>query len=307
MSCYRPLQAYRSFNKKTENGKAYITFNPTDAGFHYEKVFLPCGQCIGCRIDRSRQWALRCVHEASLHSDNCFITLTFDDAHLNVSGSLIKSDFQNFMKRLRFKFRDVRIRFFHCGEYGSQLSRPHHHAALFGFDFPDKVLWSVRDGIKLFRSAILEELWPYGFSTVGGLSYESAAYIARYCTKKVNGEKSRLHYCTVDDETGEMTELEPEYITMSRRPGIARDWIEEHIDDVYPKDFVTHKGRKYRPPKYYDKIYDVKYPDSFLKIKKIRLTNMRQSADNNTYERLAVRERVQKAKFKSLKREYERV
>ena len=120
---------------------------------------MPCGQCIGCRLERSRQWAIRCVHEASLWPDNCFVTLTFDDDNIISSGSLVKADFQKFMKRLRKRFGKG-VRYFHCGEYGDLLGRPHHHACLFNFSFPDRYLWSSSGGVNLYRSPTLEELWP---------------------------------------------------------------------------------------------------------------------------------------------------
>ena len=206
MPCYKPLHAFRSLDKKTKNGKTAIFFKRADAGNLSLRIDLPCGQCIGCRIDRSRDWALRCVHEASSFTYNCFVTLTFDDVHLNHRGSLVKSDFQKFMKRLRKRYDGIDavsrpdgsvhfpIRYFHCGEYGSLLSRPHHHACLFNFDFPDKELWSTRSGVRLFRSESLERLWPFGFCTIGEVTWESAAYVARYVTKKVTGKDAASHY-----------------------------------------------------------------------------------------------------------------
>ena len=100
------------------------------------------------------------------------------------------------------------VRFFHCGEYGELLYRPHYHACLFGFDFSDKVLWSTRGGVRLYRSKILEKLWTFGFSTIGDVTFESAAYVARYCTKKITGDKADEHY----------NGRSPEYVTMSRPP-----------------------------------------------------------------------------------------
>ncbi len=207
MSCFHPLSAYRLLTRKTPNGKSVIAFNSKSVNnLPFEEINLPCNQCIGCRIERSRQWAIRCIHEASLFQNNCFITLTFSDSNLDEQGSLMKSDFQKFVKRLRKKFQGKErvvtpngkvtfpIRYFHCGEYGAQLSRPHHHACLFNFDFYDKKIWSVRSGVRLYRSADLERLWPFGFSTLGDVTFQSAAYIARYITKKINGKLAEEHY-----------------------------------------------------------------------------------------------------------------
>lgn len=285
------MKGYRSVHKNA-SGKRSIVFN-LRSGYSDMKVTLPCGQCIGCRLDRSRQWAIRCMHEASLHSRNCFITLTFNDDH--VTDSLDKRDFVLFMKRLRKKFGRG-PRYFHCGEYGELLQRPHHHACLFNFDFPDKVLFSVNRGVSLYRSAALEKLWPFGFSTVGAVTFESAAYVARYVTKKITGKMADSHY------EGKV----PEYVTMSRRPGIARNWIESFKDDVYPSDFVViRNGIKCRPPRYYDSIYDLQDPDSFATIKSQRVSRLNNHKDDLTPERLLVREEVQLSRFSRLKRSYE--
>ena len=133
MPCYTPLKGWRS-QERTESGKRAITFRLRE-GYADMPVDVPCGQCIGCRLERSRQWAVRCMHEASLYENNCFITLTYNEDHIPSDGSLKKDHFQKFMKRLRKKF-GAGIRFFHCGEYGAELSRPHYHAILFNFDPP---------------------------------------------------------------------------------------------------------------------------------------------------------------------------
>lgn len=212
MPCYFPMQGYRS-RSLTKNGKRQIVFSPKD-GFIDLKMTVPCGQCLGCRLERSRQWALRCVHEASLYDDNCFITLTYSDEFLPRDYSLDVSHFQRFMKRLRKRFGEG-IRFFHCGEYGSQFGRPHYHAILFNLDFPDKVFLKEQNGQTLYRSKILEELWPFGHSSVGSATFESAAYVARYILKKVNGDAADEWYAAVDHDTGEFFQRKPEYTTMS--------------------------------------------------------------------------------------------
>jgi hypothetical protein len=311
MVCFSPLHAYKSLILKTDNGKSVVEFDLRKVSSHpYEEIDLPCGQCIGCRIDRSRTWALRCVHEASLYTHNCFVTLTFDDDHLNEFGTLVKSDFQKFMKRLRKKFKGIdkpfKIRYFHCGEYGTDLMRPHHHACLFNFDFGDKVLWTVRDNVRLYRSHELEKLWPFGFCTIGDVTYESAAYVARYITKKVNGEQAKEHYMRCDSQTGEVYWLEPEYITMSRRPGIARDWYNKYRSDLYPKDFVTFEGKSFKVPKYYDRLYEVEDEFEFSKIKNQRILDMRDSSDNMTRDRLDIRRVCLENKLKRKERRFEK-
>jgi len=318
MPCYHPLTAYKLTTKKNENGKSIIFFNSaaTD-GIPYEKISLPCSNCIGCRIDRSKQWALRCVHEASLFENNCFITLTFNDENLNPYRNLDHRDFQKFIKRLRKKYNGLSpvhsetgkssypIRYFHCGEYGSDLMRPHHHACLFNFDFLDKKPWSNSKGITLYRSESLEKLWPFGYSAIGSVTYQSAAYIARYITKKINGPAGEEHYQQIDFDTGEVFYKKPEYISMSRRPGIGARWFGQFKTDLYPKDFVTHKGVKQKVPKFYDNLYDVMAPTAMEQIKYKRKLAILARKSDNTYQRLRSREQVQLAKAFKLVREYE--
>lgn len=269
-----------------------------------EPVRLPCGQCIGCRLERSRQWAIRCVHEASLYERNCFITLTFNEEHLPKTGSLDKRDFQLFMKRLRKKF-GAGVRYFHCGEYGEKNNRPHYHACLFNFDFADRTLWSVRRGISLYVSRDLQDLWPYGFSTVGDVTFESAAYVARYITKKVTGELQSSHYEKINETTGEIFQLKPEYVTMSRRKGIGNGWLEKYMSDVYPHDRVILRGREMRPPKYYDGIFELADPHGMEEIRFKRSREAKKHLKDATFERLRDREKLQLIRLQQLKRGYE--
>ena len=178
MPCFHPITAYYS-RVENPSGKRSLVFN-SDKALVDVPMQVPCGRCIGCRLDRSRSWALRCVHEASLHEQNCFITLTFNDENLLDNSGLKVSDFQNFMKRLRQKIAPRTVRFFHCGEYGEKFSRPHHHACLFGYDFPDKVLFRKTSSGNLYTSELLSSLWPFGFSTIAAVTFETAAYVARY-------------------------------------------------------------------------------------------------------------------------------
>lgn len=194
MPCYSPLEAWRPVKSTRSKNPFIFSYHPEKCSSVSPDLTLPCGQCIGCRLERSRQWAVRCVHEASLHKRNCFITLTYNNDHLPEDRGLHYDHFQLFMKRLRKKYGEG-IRFYMCGEYGEKLGRPHFHACLFNHDFSDKTPWKTTEtGFKLFRSKELEELWPYGYSSVGAVSFESAAYVARYIMKKVNGEAAEMHY-----------------------------------------------------------------------------------------------------------------
>ena len=175
MPCFHPLKAFRdSSGVKVLPGDASI-FN----------LQLPCGQCVGCRLEYSRQWAMRCLDESKMHKENSFITLTYDQKHLPVDNSLDKRAFQLFMKRLR-KRLDKRVRFYHAGEYGEKNGRPHYHAILFNFDFPDKKLHTIRNGYPVWISKSLDEIWGLGICEIGTVTYESAAYVARYIVDKLS-------------------------------------------------------------------------------------------------------------------------
>lgn len=245
MTCYHPLLAFRNEGK--------IVFNKP---FPFAKGFnLPCGQCVGCRLNYSRQWAIRLVHENQMHENSCFITLTFSPEELNKRDnpdSLNVRDFQLFMKRLRKKHPEKKIRFFHCGEYGEKNQRPHYHALIYNHDFSDRKLFKQRKEIKLYTSKELEELWPYGFSTIGDVTFQSSAYVARYIMKKQKGDKAQEHYTNIDPLTGEVTTKEPEYCTMSRKPGIGYNWFQKYKTDVYPRDVCIINNHEVKPPRYYD-------------------------------------------------------
>lgn len=267
---------------------------------------IACGQCIGCRLAKSKEWAIRCVHEAQLHEKNCFITLTYNNENLPTDGNLRVRDFQLFMKKLRSKHPNEKIRFFHCGEYGEKFSRPHYHAALFNFDFEDKEVLRKTRGTTLWVSEELNKIWGKGFATIGELNFNSAAYIARYITKKITGAQAEEHYEQMN-EYGELIQRQKEYITMSRRPGIAKEWVEKYKSDVYPSDEVIINGKKFRPPKYYDRCYEHYYQGDYLKLKAKRKAKAKSKKiqENSTPERLQVREKIQMLKAKELKRSYE--
>jgi len=296
MPCYHPLSAYQCADGS-------IVFQERRWFNTVKTLSLPCGQCIGCRLERSRQWAMRCMHEAQTHDKNCFITLTYDNTHLPSDGSLHYKDFQLFIKRLRKKFGNTRIRYYMAGEYGENFGRPHFHACIFGHDFHDKKLWKRSpSGAMLYRSEDLEALWPFGYSSIGDVNFESAAYVARYIMKKVTGHNSKAHYTEIDPETGEITTRKPEFNKMSLKPGIGYDWYKKYKTDVYPHDYVIIKGKKVKPPKFYDKKYKTDYPYEFDEILYKREINGKLNSEDNTQERLIVKEIVQNAKLQKLKR-----
>lgn len=252
-------------------------------------MHVPCGSCVGCRLERARQWALRCMHESSLHDVNSFVTLTYSNEHLEPGASLRPRDFTLFMKRLRKKRGDVR--YFQCGEYGSKSGRPHHHALLFGVGFSDRVRCrSSGSGEMLYRSPELEGLWPYGDSYIGEVTFKSAGYIARYGLKKSDGVAA-----------GVVGPRFKSYLTMSRRPGIGAGWLDKYGSEVYAFDEVVVNGKVCKPPRFYDERYARENPGVMEEVRTAR----RGAADgdpDSTGKRLITREAVKTAAISFLER-----
>lgn len=302
MSCFNPISALLGSVKS--NGKRQIIFRGAKDQRDENSIKLPCGKCIGCLRNRAREWGIRCVHESKFHERNSFITLTYSPENIPTNASLDVTHFQKFIKRLR-KQSKTKIRYFHCGEYGPKLQRPHYHALIFGYDFPDKRVHRTNGlGQKIYTSKILEGLWPYGFSTIGNVTEQSAQYVARYTLKKVYGAEKEQHYGN----------RKPEYVTMSRRPGIGKLWYDKYQKDIYPKGVLVFDNRKQMPPKYYDALYKASNPEAYEEIKdrrKSAIANIKaydqingktQKVDNNDSFRLPVRERIVISKMKNLKR-----
>lgn len=246
MACTRPVAI-----KRREGSGSLSTF-ATD--------LVPCGNCLGCDLERSRQWAVRCMHEASLHQDNAFVTLTYDDEHLPAAGSLDPAAFPLFMRRLRKEAPGVR--YFYCGEYGEEGWRPHYHALLFGWWPGDARRCGARGDHAVFRSEALGRLWPFGFSEVGDVSFDSAAYVARYVVKKVRGSAAAEHYAWCDQETGEVWQRTEEFAQMSRRPGIGAGWFGRFGAELERNGKVVVAGHETPMPRYYRKLMDKASPEA---------------------------------------------
>lgn len=313
MPCYHPLTAY-----KTSDGGVVFTGNLK----RYDIIHtleLACGQCIGCRLERSRQWATRCMHEAQMHQHNTFVTLTYNEENLPPGNSLDHRDFQLFMKKLRKQsllpnsfgilpgpsdplLSRKGIRYYMCGEYGDLNTRPHFHAALFNIDFNDKqLLKTTASKTKLYTSETLQKIWNKGYASLGAVTFESAAYIARYVMKKITGDKAKPHYTTID-EHGEITEKKPEYNRMSLRPGLGRQWLEKFHRDVYPDGLVVINGIQTNAPRYYDKLHKKTFQLEHEDLDLAKHQRAIKQFHDNTDARRAAKETVTKARISQLKR-----
>lgn len=302
MTCYFPVTLYMSRTLNPKTGKRSLV--TMQDGFRDMPRQVNCGRCIGCRLDRSRAWAIRCINEAQMHERNIFITLTYNDNQLVYGGAehgiLYPRHLELFWKRLRKHFKQ-RIRYFACGEYGDKSNRPHYHACVFGLDFEDKKLWSSKNGINLYTSGLLERLWTHGMCTIGDVNFESAAYVARYIMKKRLGQEAQQY---------EQQGIEPEFVRMSRGGrtkegenlgGIGSSWFDKYESDVFPNDYVSIRGGvKVKPPRYYQRRYELTHPLTMEDVVNARLDEAALHRNDNTPQRLAVRYRVKMAQTRSL-------
>lgn len=303
MSCKKPLIAiitgYKANGKLDlkfirrsqvflkDDGELIYTSNNGDRHMFYprythngvdEYLLISCGQCIGCLLKRSRDWATRCYAELAYHDKACFVTLTYDDFNVPVTTyvkdgetkealSLRYDDIVKFMKRLRKKIDPARVRYYACGEYGSRTQRPHYHAIIFGYDFSKdaKLLKMSKDGFPYFTSEELKELWPFGHHLICDVNWSTCAYVARYCTKKEYGKESFYTYHNVETPKS----------TMSLKPGIGRQYYEDHKSEIYENYEMFVKtwkgGMKTRPPRYFDRLYDIDKPFEMRRIREISM------------------------------------
>lgn len=243
MACNVPLQFYVR-DPALFGGVRGLTRDPRKA-LSSSGLTVPCGRCVDCRLAYARDWSVRCMHEFKVSpAGGCFVTLTYDDAHLPEDKSLRYSDFQLFMHRLRNRYEGVR--FFMCGEYGDNYGRPHYHAILFNY-VPDDCKYYRREGkLVLYQSPSLAELWGLGFVSVGAVTRHSASYVARYSLKKLSGPMA------ADVYGGRV----PPFAKMSLKPGIGFEWFMKFYADVFPHDNVVIEGKKFPVPRYYRKLQE---------------------------------------------------
>ena len=320
MPCYHPLEAV-ILPGRTAKGKRNIKIlsgqHASEVYPSWQRLQLPCGQCIGCRLEYSRQWANRCMLELPYHRESWFLTLTYDDDHVpqtwyvyNDDGeaspalTLAPRDLELFWKRLRKAHSDDHIRYYACGEYGSTTFRPHYHAVVFGLSLDDlRPYKRSPQGYDYFISDSLAKCWGCGFVVVGAVTWETCAYTARYVMKKAKG---------LDKQAYENLNLEPEFVRMSRKPGIGYQYYVDH-PDLYDHQYINLAtdvgGLKFRPPRYYDKLFDVDHPGEMEQAKAVRrrlAVAAEEAKDTRTtldrYDRLEIEEAALDARIKSLER-----
>ncbi len=260
-------------------------------------------------------------------SGSAFITLTYDSDHLPEGWSLCKRDFQLFMKSLRKRLNRAPgngVRFFMCGEYGlmcrhglatdindigidicfgCNVGRPHFHAILFNITFPNKVAIGRGQDDVIYTDDILISSWKRGFVSIGNVTMQSAGYVARYAVKKITGKMADSHYVVCDDD-GVLISVNPEFSTMSNRPGIGAKWFDKYQTDVFPSDEVPVPGEGVfkKVPGYYQLLMERVDPAIIEEVKIERLNYLKSHKDEFTPDRLMSKYKVKKSQVNNLKR-----
>lgn len=336
MGCNHPLIGV-PIGVRADTGKMQYKILPYNEKYFTDKytdgvVTIPCGNCIGCRIDYSRQWANRCMLELQYHDSAYFVTVTYnedavprvwysdpDTGEAAEALTLRKRDWQLFMKNVRARFSDDHIRFFAAGEYGDATFRPHYHAILFGLHLDDLQLYKLSpDGYNYYTSPSLQRCWDVvhskgkegitplasrGYVIIAECNWQTCAYVARYVVKKLKGPLSEFY---------QMHNIEPPFSLMSRKPGLGRQYYDDH-PDLYDFDYINVStpdgGRKFRPPKYFDRLHELDAPELTAEMKEHRrkLAEEQKKArmaqtDLSYSDLLAVEGRVLESKIKSMKR-----
>lgn len=315
------------FEKRVHNGgiicqrpEAKMIEKEYPALFGYAQQ-IPCGKCIQCRLARSREWANRCVAELETSVNAFFVTLTYDDAHLEFSPYvdvktgelsyrpiLVKKHLQDFFKRLRSwcDYRsDLKQRYYACGEYGDLSLRPHYHAIIYNlppaFVKDSRLFTGPEQQPPLWITPALTDLWPFGMSVYGDVSWNTCAYVARYVMEKQLGISAR-------DQRAAQAELFPndpwqeEFTIMSRRPGIGREYYERNRDVIYSTDemfvFINGTVQAVKPARYFDKLFDV---DNHLEMRRIK--SMRAQVAQNSLEAALLETSLTEEEYLALKAE----
>lgn len=272
-SCVKPTTHFELLGRVSPTGKRVFVSQAPRRHTAYREASRPCGACVACRVSRRLDLALRLSHESQMHDWSWFVTLTYDEERVPYGNTVLKSHAQKFIRSLR-KRSKAKWRFFIVSEYGEKFSRPHYHAILFGPRLRDLRFLYCRDGNDFFESDLLTEAWGRGFVEVSTVSPSTMMYVTKYHVEKVTGDRAADHYSWLVESTGEFVDRSPEFALMSTRPGIGASWFARYWSDCYPKGFVTSKGIRYRPPRYYDLLLERRDPELFAEVKAARLEHL---------------------------------
>lgn len=276
-----------------------IKFNQKSLKYGYEQI--ACGKCWACQLNYSAEWATRIMLEAKKYDHNYFITLTYDDENVPIlerleyeetykmheeiieqktvqlendgtwQYSLYPDHIKTFLNSLR-KYLERKghkgVKYFYCGEYGETTHRPHYHLILLNCPLDINQFYDthIDDNYKAhWKSREIERFWKKGMMDLAECEWSCIAYVARYCTKKLDMSGDKRVYLNKG--------LLPEYVRMSK--GIGFDYFRQHKEEIYKNDEMIMKTVKgntgsFKPPKAFDRKYKELDPKGFELIRKSR-------------------------------------
>ena len=351
MTCYKPMIRCEDLTKwtKAKDGHLYhpATLFSSDRLELYDKdkferirqkwgnfQIIPCKNCIGCRLDYSREWANRGYLESKCWDQNWFVTLTYDEDSIPYSeeitdsqgitytdsidempwqGTIQPDDMTRFMKNLRKIFerkkKETNIRFMGCGEYGENTRRPHYHLILFNCNLPKETFYDPHvtwNKDTVWKNTWIERAWGKGMVQIGECNWNSIAYVARYITKKINGNESEEFYAMQGEEK--------EFFRASNQPGIGGIYYENNKEKIYKNDKILIQNLKgvhwIKPPEYFDRLYEKEYPEKMQEIKEKRKKEMynqlllkEQTTTLTRWEQLQIEKSTKEDSNRALKRD----
>ncbi len=296
--CTNPYIAYQSA-EISASGKRPLTQDKSKSltGIPGE---YPCRHCHECKHAYVKDWANRNLFENYFHEDSFFATFTYDEENCPHDYSLVRNHPQKLIKALRQAIAPIKIRFFQASEYGGQFQRPHFHALIYGWIPEDREPFKDKEGIITYESNMLEKIWGKGKTTLSEVNMHTARYVSGYINKKIYGQLAEDHYQTTHPITGDIVELEPEFCTMSRKPGIGLLHYQKWFSDYFPNDYMIVKGQRIAIPKYYDRQLEKDNPEMYEQVKHARKIAAKKPnrVSENTPERRAVRNKIHDIKLK---------
>lgn len=247
------------------------------------QLVTDCGHCLICKKKRANELSMRCVLENSLHDHSCFLTLTYDEKKQGYENVLDYKHIQDFKKRFRsyvHRQSKTKIKIFNVHEYGKN-GKKHWHLLVFGHDFKDKKRLKYKNGNWLYTSKRLEQLWPFGLSSIGSVTEASAMYQAQYLEKDVkNGN------------------WEEEKKSKSNHSSLGRDWFLNNYRQVLQLGYIPFGGGKRPVPRYFEEriakkhwafFYDpIRFHDTLDRKQEFRLFNIEKEKPNYEMARLFI-------------------
>lgn len=301
MACFRPHDGWLH----VDGGRPLWNFPVGDDPMDYSRTVLVCRSCPGCLADRARDISLRAVHEAKVCGASCFLTLTYDNDHLPLHGSLCRRDLELFMKRLRFRLAKP-VRAYAVGEYGGRTLRPHYHLCLFGEDFwfDRRSVGQSFGGFPMWESPFLDEVWGKGFCRVNDMGVDVAGYAAKYAIKAHSDGQGRApRRCDAD---GVWHDVERPFDSLPRGKALGVPFLDRFWSDVFPRGVVVLRGGAELPaPRAYLRVFSERDPDGFAELMERRSVEgfKPERFADSLPSRLAVRERVMVARVTRRARE----